>query len=177
MMRRKLAELFASRPAHFFTCSTGLACSQIKILLCLHQTGKRNYILLARNENKTYVQIKTFFLRTTKQPADKLYQLHLIMMLIYNLISLMCNITVSCLIRKRARQIQEVQSTTDFRVRKQYLCLIVFSGEKMTNSAFCRLTFKITRSTSKVQDLLSQWCFGYTWQSIPKCKATQIIIM
>ena len=54
--------------------------------------------------------------RTTKHPSDKLANIHLILMFSYNLVTFICNLIVACLMRKRARQIQEGKSTNDFKV-------------------------------------------------------------
>ena len=54
--------------------------------------------------------------RKTYNPKDVLRNLNLALLFAYTLITTVCNIVVACLVKRRARQVQLVQNTTQFRV-------------------------------------------------------------
>ena len=58
--------------------------------------------------------------RKTYNPKDVLRNLNLILLFAYVLITTVCNIAVACLVKRRARQVQSVQNTIQFRVSAHF---------------------------------------------------------
>ena len=58
--------------------------------------------------------------RKTYNPKDVLRNLHLALLFAYVLITTVCNIVVACLVKRRARQVQLVQNTIQFRVSSYF---------------------------------------------------------
>ena len=76
--------------------------------------------------------------RKTYNPKDVLRNLNLALLFAYNLITTVCNIAVACLVKKRARQVQSVRNTIQFRVKSTFW---IRKLDNLNDAIYCSYCF------------------------------------